>query len=125
MHTIPIRTGMYTYICVCSHTTVYVLAQVHVVSLCVAVCKMYACVYAHEYLVILYMCHVALDYVLPHIHVYTVFSGALCTTCTVWGNLCHLAMQIWLRDCNEEDVANNISYYDMAFAPVIMITLLL
>ena len=41
------------------------------------------------------------------------------------GNLCHLAMQIWLRDCNEEDVANNISYYDMAFAPVIMITLLL
>ena len=33
---------------------------------------MHACVYAHECLVILYMCHIAVDYVLLHIHIYTV-----------------------------------------------------
>ena len=80
-----------TYIFVYVHTQQYVLAQVHAVSLCVAVCKMCACVYAHEYLVILYMCHVALDYVSLHIHVCTVFSGTLCTTCTVWGKLVSLS----------------------------------
>ena len=77
----------------------YVLAQVHLVSLCVGAYIMCACVYAHECLVILCMCHVALDYVLPHIHV--------CTVCLVVLS----ALQIWLRDCNEEDIYNHLSYY--------------
>ena len=54
----------------------YALAQVCVVSMCVDVYTyiylMRACVYAHECLVILYMCHIAVDYVLLHIHIYTV-----------------------------------------------------
>ena len=55
----------------------YILAHVHVVSLCVGAHIMChcACVYAHEGLVILYKCHIALDYVLPHLHV--------CTACLV------------------------------------------
>ena len=58
------------------------LAHVHVVSLCAGAYIMCACVYAHESLVILYMYHIALDYVLPHIHVCT-----LClVVCAVSGN---------------------------------------
>ena len=62
------------------------MAQVHVVSLRVGAYIMCACVYAHECLVILYMCHVALDYVLLHIHVCTVCLVVLsalhdCTMC--------------------------------------------
>ena len=70
---------VHTYNSVC-------VAQVHMVSLCVDACIMCACVYAHEGLVILYMCHVALDYVLLHIHVCSVCLVGLsalhdCTVC--------------------------------------------
>ena len=79
---------MFTHITVyvLAHITVYVLAQVHAKSLCADAYIMCACVYAHEGLVILYMCHVALDYVLSHIHVCTVCLVVLsalhdCTVC--------------------------------------------
>ena len=69
------------HICVytCSHITVYVLAHVHVVSLCVGVYIMCAHVYAHECLVTqsLFIFHVSCC---PGLCVADTFMSAQCVT---------------------------------------------
>ena len=66
---------VHTFVYICLHITVYVMTQVHVVSLCVGVYIyiMCACVYAHECLVIFFTC-----VMLPWTMCCRTFTSALC-----------------------------------------------